>query len=64
MEIISCFNAVHDRPIKYHHVKTESSVVSRIVLDISRAKNELGWSPKTSLSDGIRAFINWSIQVM
>ena len=33
--------------------------VSTVVLDISRARTELGWRPKTKLSEGISRVRDW-----
>jgi len=33
--------------------------VDRIFLDVSKAENELGWSPQVSLEDGLRTTVEW-----
>ena len=33
--------------------------VPGIVLDIGRAKEQLGWTPTTSIEDGIAMTVNW-----
>jgi UDP-glucose 4-epimerase len=38
--------------------------VKNVVLDISRAKQELGWQPKTNLDQGILATFNWLKQLL
>lgn len=60
LDVINCFNAISKKQVSYHFVQTEYSAVSRIVLDISRAKTELMWVPRTSLSDGISSFVHWA----
>ena len=34
--------------------------VRDIVLDVSRAKQELGWQPKTSLEEGMKKTVEWT----
>jgi len=36
--------------------------VKHFVFDISRAKNELGWQPKTSLETGLKETVDWILQ--
>ncbi|MBE0605810.1 MAG: NAD-dependent epimerase/dehydratase family protein [Deltaproteobacteria bacterium] len=42
------------RPVSVNHLPKGAFDVSRIYLDIARARNELGWEPKISLEDGLR----------
>ena len=42
--------------IPHHHPQAE---IQRLVCDYTKAKNILGWEPKTSLEEGIRKTTNW-----
>jgi UDP-glucose 4-epimerase len=43
-----------DRPISVNHLPKGPFDVSRIYLDITRARKELGWEPRISLDEGLR----------
>jgi NAD dependent epimerase/dehydratase len=40
-------------------VRPASSEVERLVADATRARERLGWEPRHSLADGIRATVDW-----
>jgi dTDP-glucose 4,6-dehydratase len=40
-------------------VRPDASEVERLVADASRARERLGWEPRHSLADGIRATVDW-----
>ena len=42
------------RPVSVNYLPKGTFDVSRIYLDITRARKELGWEPKISLEDGLR----------
>lgn len=44
--------------------KRNTAELKVMLLDISKAKEELGWEPKTSLLDGLRNEINWAAENM
>lgn len=41
------------------HAPLPAGEIRRIALDASRAREALGWEPKTSLDDGLRATLEW-----
>lgn len=45
--------------IKPVHVEPRPGEVQRLVAQISKAQELLGWQPKYKLEDGLREFINW-----
>ena len=47
-------------PIK--HDLSKKSLKTRIILDCSKAKKELGWFPKVSLKKGIKKTIKWYLK--
>ena len=40
-------------------IRLHSSGIRKLVLDIAKAKNLLGWQPETSLDDGLKQTIEW-----
>jgi nucleoside-diphosphate-sugar epimerase len=38
---------------------TKPTILNHLLLDCSKAKNELGWTPQFSLSQGIRKTVKW-----
>ncbi|TFH33383.1 MAG: NAD-dependent epimerase/dehydratase family protein, partial [Deltaproteobacteria bacterium] len=42
------------RPVSVNYLPKGAFDVSRIYLDIARARNELGWEPRIPLEDGLR----------
>jgi nucleoside-diphosphate-sugar epimerase len=40
-------------------VRPAASEVLALVADATRARDRLGWAPKHSLDDGLRATIDW-----
>ena len=45
--------------IKPVHVEMRPGEVKRLVADISKAKELLGWMPKYTITDGLKEFIDW-----
>jgi UDP-glucose 4-epimerase len=43
-----------DRPVSVRYGPRGTFDVSRIYLDITRAREELGWEPRISLDEGLR----------
>lgn len=41
------------------HVAPRDGDIEKIYLDISKAKAELGWSPRISLKDGLKTTVEW-----
>ena len=45
--------------IKPIHVEPRIGEVKRLIADATKAKSLLGWEPKCSLEEGLRAFVQW-----
>jgi len=45
--------------VKPIHVEPRIGEVERLIADATKAKNLLGWEPKVSLKEGLRAFVQW-----
>jgi len=58
-DIIRILREVSGRDFKVVYKPSRSADVPRNILDISRAKNQLGWKPKTSLENGISCTWKW-----
>lgn len=56
-ELISTLDTVTGQTLNVHHEPARAIDPPAIVLDISRAEAELGWTPRVSLSDGIQAIM-------
>jgi len=40
-------------------IRPTASEVNRLICDSTRAQNELGWTPRTSLDEGLAATVDW-----
>lgn len=58
-EIIEIIKSITGKSPDIRYDKKRSFDVKSVCLDISRARRELGWYPKVSLSDGIRRTYEW-----
>lgn len=58
-EIILEIEILLEKPIKVEFVERRSFDVQSNVLDISKAKKELGWEPKTSFREGLKKNLKW-----
>jgi len=47
------------KDIKIEYDLTKPTIKTKLCLDISKAKNSLGWAPKISLDEGITKTIDW-----
>jgi UDP-glucose 4-epimerase len=59
-DLVAAIGTIIERPLQVRHLPGRSFDVPLSVLDCSLAKNELGWSPKVSLLDGLRRTISWA----
>lgn len=60
-EIVAAIKSVTGRTVQVEYKAKRKFDIPRVYLDIQKAKNELGWYPKTSLENGIKQtweFIN------
>ncbi len=53
-EVLATVEVVHGRPLKANYVAARPSDVPRIVLDVSRARQCLGWAPERQWEAGVR----------
>ena len=62
-EIVDCIDrtvqATGSAPVRPIHKPGRGFDVPRVVLDISRARADLGWSPRTGLNAGIAETWDW-----
>jgi UDP-glucose 4-epimerase len=58
-DIVSVFENITKIPIYKNYIPQPTSNVDSLVLDISRAKQELKWMPKTSFNQGVTEYIKW-----
>lgn len=59
LELIAAIREVSGREVPVRHEPSRPFDVPVNVLDIARARAELGWEPRTSLRDGLRATWTW-----
>ncbi|MDB5764012.1 MAG: hypothetical protein JWQ21_3007 [Herminiimonas sp.] len=59
LEIIDAIERVCEKNVNIHFSAGRKVDVAVSVLDIQRAKNELGWQPVTTLDQGLHATLNW-----
>ncbi len=55
-ELIAELCEYHDVPV---HVAPRLGDIEKIFLDVNKAKNELGWTPKVSLDKGLKSTVEW-----
>lgn len=58
-EIIELIRAATTEVLQVNYREGRAFDVKEVVLDISRAKEEFGWQPEISLSDGIKEQLQW-----
>jgi len=51
--------SVSGKKLKIEHDLSQPTIKTSLSLNCEKAKNELGWTPKTSLDDGIAKTISW-----
>ena len=49
----------YNKNITIKHDLTKPSIPVNILVDSSRAKKELGWTPKVNIENGIQKTIKW-----
>jgi UDP-glucose 4-epimerase len=54
LDIIDALAPHADGPFEAQHEPERLGEIRHIALDTSRARDELGWEPRTNLSDGLR----------
>jgi UDP-glucose 4-epimerase len=59
LELIAAIESVVGKKVQLEFLTARSLDVPINVLDINRAKYELGWIPKVSLNDGLSRMKNW-----
>jgi UDP-glucose 4-epimerase len=59
LELVATIESVIAKQVALEHLSARSFDVPINVLDIRRAKSELGWVPKTSLYDGLLRVKSW-----
>ena len=60
-QLLAEIQAVVQRPCKVAYEAARSFDVPQIYLDISRARNELRWSPKVTLREGLQ--LTWNAMI-
>jgi nucleoside-diphosphate-sugar epimerase len=57
--LVSKIIDISGRELKVEHDLSKPTIKTNVHLDCAKALNELNWSPRTSLEDGIRLTIEW-----
>ncbi|MFQ6048134.1 MAG: GDP-mannose 4,6-dehydratase [Phycisphaerae bacterium] len=63
-ELIQTIAEVMDRPVRIRSLPAQPGDVRLTHADISRARQELGYQPRTSLVEGIRRYVHWYQRVL
>ena len=58
-DIVKMIISESGKELKICHDLNKPSIKTKLALISDKAKNELGWSPKTSIKDGINKTIKW-----
>ena len=59
-ELLAAIERLLGRPVERRYLPGRGFDVPRNVLDITCARDVLGWAPKVSLDDGLRATLAWA----
>ena len=59
LEAIALFEQVSGRALAVTHVDAARGDMARTSADVARIRDALGWSPRTSLHDGVEAMWSW-----
>jgi UDP-glucose 4-epimerase len=59
-ELLAAIEGLLGRTIERRYLPGRGFDVPRNVLDITRARDVLGWAPRVSLEDGLRAMLAWA----
>jgi len=62
LELLATVESVVGKKLMLEYMPTRSLDVPINVLDVTRAKQELNWMPKVSLSDGLLRMKSWAIR--
>jgi UDP-glucose 4-epimerase len=58
-EMCNALKEISNSDVEFEHVDAVPGEVRDIVLDISLAKEELGWNPKTDIKEGLKQTWDW-----
>ena len=60
LEAIAILERVSGRTLEVRHVAAAAGDVSRTSADVTRIRDELGWAPETTLTDGLDRMWSWA----
>lgn len=58
-QILAALRPLFAAPLEVRYVESRSFDVPANVLDIARARQQLGWQPRTALPDGLNRMLSW-----
>ena len=58
-ELVRTIIAVSGRDVRMEHDLSQPTVPTSLCLDCSKAREQLGWRPRTSLKEGIEKTLQW-----
>lgn len=58
-DLVKQITRLSGKTLEIEHDLTKPTIKTTVFLDCSKAKNELGWSPKVSLESGIETTLEW-----
>jgi nucleoside-diphosphate-sugar epimerase len=59
-EAIAVAERIADRPLRLERLPAAAGDVRRTRADVTRARDDLGWTPTTALEEGLRAQWEWA----
>ena len=57
--LLALFEERLGKKANVEYIPTHPADVFENVADVSKARRELGWAPKVSLSEGVDAMVSW-----
>ena len=59
LQLAKCIMELNDKDLQFKFDLTKPDIPTTVILDCSKAKEQLGWSPKIDVTEGLRRTSEW-----
>ena len=59
LDLAKCIMELNDKELEFKFDLTKPDIPTTVILDCSKAKEQLGWSPKVDVAEGLRRTSEW-----